>query len=81
MTYISYKQTVHPSDFENKTKAETTERSIKQQEFTLRNSGVHSLLERGVNYLLTGIMKTLVLHGKDKFCDKPKRVLSLSDVA
>ena len=36
--------------------------SVKQQAFTLRIAGVHSLLERGVNYLLTGIIKNLVLH-------------------
>ena len=39
--------------------------SVKQQAFTLRIAGVHSLLERGVNYLSTGIMKNLVLHGRD----------------
>ena len=53
------------------TKAETIERnmmeSAKQQAFSLRITGVHSFLERGVNYLLTGIMKNLVLHGKERF--------------
>ena len=44
----------------------------KHQAFTLRITRVHSLLERGVNYLLTGIMKNLVLRGKERFCDKPK---------
>ena len=39
--------------------------SVKQQAFTLRIAGVHSLLERGVNYLLTGIIKNLVLHGQE----------------
>ena len=41
--------------------------SIKQQAFTLRIAGVHSFLERGVHNLLTGIMKNLVLHGKERF--------------
>ena len=39
--------------------------SFKQQGFTLRIAGVHSLLDRGVNYLLTGIIKNLVLHDKE----------------
>ena len=41
--------------------------SIKQQAFTLRIAGVHSLLERGVHNLLTGVIKNLVLHGKERF--------------
>ena len=41
--------------------------SVKQQAFTLRIAGVHSLLDKGVNYSLTGIIKNLVLHGKDRF--------------
>ena len=44
--------------------------SVKQQAFTLRTAGMYSLLERGVNYLLTGIMKNLALHGKERFGDK-----------
>ena len=40
--------------------------SVKQQAFTLRNVGVHSLLERGVNYLMTGIIKNLVSHGRKR---------------
>ena len=44
--------------------------SVKQQTFTLRIAGVHSLLKRGVHNLLTGIIKNLVLHGKERFCDK-----------
>ena len=46
--------------------------SVKQQAFTLRNTGVDSFLERGVNYWFTGIMKNLVLHGKERFSDKPQ---------
>ena len=53
------------------TKAETIERntieSVKQQTFTLRIIRVHSFLERGVNYLLTGIMKNMVLMVKRDF--------------
>ena len=41
--------------------------NVKQQALTLRIAGVHSLLERGVNYFLTGILKNLVLHGKERF--------------
>ena len=41
--------------------------SFKQQAFTLRIAGVHSLLDRGVNYLLTGIIKNLVLHSEERF--------------
>ena len=41
--------------------------SVKQQAFTLRIPGVHSLLERGANYLMIGIIKNLVLHSKEKF--------------
>ena len=41
--------------------------SVKQQTFTLRTAGVHSLLDRGVNYLLTGITKNLAVHGKKRF--------------
>ena len=33
---------------------------------TLKNAGVHSLVQRGVNYLLTGIIKNLALHGKER---------------
>ena len=53
------------------TKSETTEQNMmvraKHLAFTLRIIVVHSLLERGVNYLLTGIMKNLVSHGKRDF--------------
>ena len=49
---------------------------IQQQAFTLRIAGVYSLLDRSVNYLLTGIIKNLVLHGKEKLWDKPQWALS-----
>ena len=53
------------------TKAETIEgnmmASAKQKTFIFRITGVYSLLERGLNYLLTGIMKNLVLHGIERF--------------
>ena len=41
--------------------------SVKAASIYLENVGVLSLLERGVNYLLTGIIKNLVLHGKERF--------------
>ena len=41
--------------------------SVKQQAFTLSIARMHSLLDRGINYLLTGMIKNLVLHGKERF--------------
>ena len=41
--------------------------NVKKQAFTLRIAAVHSLLDRGVNYSLTGIIKNFVLHGKERF--------------
>ena len=41
--------------------------SVKQQTFILGIPGVHSLLERGVNYLVTAIIKTWYYMVKSNF--------------
>ena len=43
-----------------------TPENVTQHSRIVRVTGVHSFLGRGVHYLLTDIMKNLVLHGKER---------------